>query len=151
MLKLKIKKLSDSAVIPSYSKPGDAAMDLTATSKEFDNLGHVIYGTSLAFEIPDGHVGLIFPRSSIYKQPISLSNSVGVIDSSYRGEVKFIFNVKDIPSTIFYNEYMSKIGYEVGDRIGQIMIVPYPQISIEEVTELSTSIRGEGGFGHSGR
>ncbi len=142
MLKLKIKKLSDSAVIPSYAKPCDAAMDLTATSKEYNSFTkQVIYGTSLAFEIPENHVGLIFPRSSICKQPLSLSNSVGVIDSSYRGEVKFIFNEINTRPGDFY---------KVGDRIGQLMIIPYPTVEIEEVTELSETVRGIGGWGSSG-
>ena len=80
-MKVKIKKLNENAVIPSYSKQGDAGMDLVATSKIFDKYGNVEYGTGLAMEIPEGYVGLIFPRSSICKQDLSLSNAVGVIDS----------------------------------------------------------------------
>ena len=80
-MEVKIKKLCDSAVIPSYAKPGDAGMDLVATSRVFDKYGNVEYGTGLAMEIPEGYVGLIFARSSIFKQDLSLSNAVGVIDS----------------------------------------------------------------------
>ena len=80
-MKVKIKKLCESAVIPTYAKPGDAGMDLGATSRIFDKYGNVEYGTGLAMEIPEGYVGLIFARSSIFKQDLSLSNAVGVIDS----------------------------------------------------------------------
>ena len=80
-MKVKIKNLNENAVIPSYSKQGDAGMDLVATSKIFDKYGNVEYGTGLAMEIPEGHVGLIFPRSSISKKDLALTNAVGVIDS----------------------------------------------------------------------
>lgn len=80
-MKVKIKKLNDAAIIPSYAKHGDAGMDLTATSKIYDEYGNVAYGTGLAFEIPDGYVGLLFPRSSVSKKQQFLTNSVGVIDS----------------------------------------------------------------------
>lgn len=80
-MEIKIKKLCDSAVIPSYAKSGDAGMDLVAISKIFDKYGNVEYGTGLAMEIPKGYVGLLFPRSSIFKQDLSLANAVGVIDS----------------------------------------------------------------------
>lgn len=80
-MKVKIKKLNENAVIPQYAKPGDAGMDLTATSKYFDEYGNICYGTGLAFEIPQGYVGLVFPRSSCSKQQLVLANAVGVIDS----------------------------------------------------------------------
>lgn len=80
-LKVKIKKLNENAVIPAYSQYGDAGMDLTATSKSHDDNGNTCYGTGLSFEIPDGYVGLLFPRSSNAKKDLLLSNSVGVIDS----------------------------------------------------------------------
>ena len=140
-MKVKIKKLHPDAVIPSYAKPGDAGLDLTATSKVWDDKKEkVVFGTGLAVEIPEGYVGLIFPRSSICKTLMSLANSVGVIDSGYRGEIKFFFK----PG------YRPKRNYEVGDRIGQLIIMPYPQIELEEVAELSETERGEGGFGSSG-
>lgn len=140
-MKLKVKKLSPGAVIPSYAKPGDAAVDLTCLYADHKGHNQVVYGTGLAFEIPDGHVGLIFPRSSICKVGQSLSNSVAVIDSQYRGEVKFVFNKHNngLPT------------YEMGDRIGQLMVIPYPKMEFEEVTELSETERGTGGFGSSGR
>ena len=148
-MKVKIKKLSDKAIIPSYSKPGDAGLDLTATSALVCN-DYIEYGTNLAIEIPEGYVGLIFPRSSIYKTSTTLSNSVGVIDSGYRGEIKFKFYAQ---TTRDYNGNLYSIDdcYEVGDRIGQLIIIPYPQIEFEEVEELSETVRGEGGFGSSGK
>ena len=141
-MKVKFKKLHEKAVIPSYAKPGDAGLDLTATSQIEDNTYQVSYGTGLAVEIPEGHVGLIYPRSSIRNKEITLSNSVGVIDSGYRGEIQFTFNKRNG----FYS-----LKYDVGDRIGQLMIVPYPTIIPVESEELSNTERGEGGFGSSGK
>ena len=144
MLQVNIKKLSDNAVIPTYAKDGDAGMDLTATSKSYDDHGNVCYGTSLAFEIPKGFVGLLFPRSSNTKKDLILGNSVGVLDSGYRGEVVFKFR-ELLPS-----ERDIEFGareYEVGDRIGQIIIMPHPQIMFNVVDELSNSDRGVGSFG----
>ena len=141
-MQLKVKKLHSNAVLPSYARPGDAGLDLTATSKEYDNEKDcIVFGTGLAVEIPEGHVGLIFPRSSICKVPLMLSNHVGVIDSSFRGEIKFYFRPIGRPIK----------NYEIGDRIGQMIVMPYPQVEIKEVTELSGSERGTGGFGSSGK
>ena len=141
-LKVKIKKLNENAVIPTYSKDGDAGMDLVSTSKSFDEDSNVVYGTGLAFEIPKGFVGLLFPRSSNAKKDLLLSNSVGVLDSGYRGEVMFKFK--------FSNCDYSENTYEIGERIGQIIILPYPQIEFEEAEELSETERGNGGYGSTG-
>lgn len=169
-MQINIKKLHQNAVIPTYAKPGDAGMDLTATSKSYDEHGNVVYGTGLAFEIPEGYVGLLFPRSSNTKKDLLLGNSVGVLDSGYRGEVVFKFK----PSVV-YADYTTKgeelysltsdlidiptldggdiphEQYEVGDRIGQIIVMPYPQVNFIEVDTLQESERGEGGFGSSGQ
>lgn len=139
-MKVRIKKLTKSAVTPSYAKKGDAGLDLTATRVwvEGDN---ICYGTGLAFEIPDGYVGLLFPRSSNAKKDLLLSNSVGVLDSGYRGEVTFKFRqIKDNAES-----------YSVGERIGQIIIIPYPMIEFEESEELTQTERGDGGYGSSGK
>ena len=156
-MKVKIKKLNDNAVIPSYSKIGDAGLDMTATSKTVDEYGNFTYGTGLAIEIPEGYVGLLFPRSSICKKHQYLTNSVGVLDSNYRGEVKFKFKFgigleydQDSPNKE-YRPTMDWNLYEVGDRIGQLIIMPYPNIEFEEVDELSSTNRGEGGFGSTGK
>ena len=117
-------------------------MDLVATSKFYDDFDNVCYGTGLAIEIPEGHVGLLFPRSSISKTDLTLRNSVGIIDSGYRGEITFKFN----------NILMSSCEpYNVKERIGQLIIMPYPIIEFEEVEELSTTERGEGGYGSTGK
>lgn len=157
-MKVKIKKLHKDAVIPAYATEGDAGMDLTAVSIKIDEFGNIVYGTGLAFEIPEGYVGLVFPRSSNHKKGISLTNCVGVIDSGYRGEVTFKFRpFRDRAST--YNDdgtfdfafHGLNTTYKVGDRIGQIIIMPYPHIEFEEVEELSETERGTKGYGSTGR
>lgn len=142
-MKLKIKKLSPEAIIPSRAYENDAGLDLTALTKEYCE-GHISYGTGLAIEIPTGFVGLIFPRSSIYNKDQVLANSVGVIDSSYRGELTFKF--KDSDPTL--NKVMVR-EYEVGDRIGQLVVLQLPSIELVEVDELSSSSRGSNGYGSS--
>ena len=158
MLEVKIKKLSKDAVTPTYAKHGDAGMDLTATSKSYDEYGNACYGTSLAFEIPHGYVGLLFPRSSNSKKELTLSNSVGVIDSGYRGEVllKFKGAVSIYETDLNHAGHFPCVGesadaYEIGDRIGQIIIMPIPHIEFNEVDTLEDSERGQGGFGSSGQ
>ena len=139
-MKVKIKKLHPDAVIPKYAKLGDAGMDLVAVSETWNDTNTMVtYDTGLSIEIPEGYVGLLFPRSSIVKTELELANSVGVIDSGYRGPIMFKFR---------YNT--EGMVYDVGDRVGQIIIMPYPQVEFEEVEELSTSERGEGGFGSTG-
>ena len=143
-MKVNVKKLDSNAVVPTYAKHGDAGMDLTAISKEYDEHGNVCYGTGLAFEIPNGFAGFLFPRSSNTKKDLILGNSVGLIDSGYRGEVVLKFR-ELLPS-----ERDIEFGareYEIGDRIGQIVIMPVPQIEFNVVDELSTTDRGVGGFG----
>ena len=141
MLQVAIKKLHPSAMIPSYAKPGDAGLDLTAVRILSNDSYQVTYGTGLALEIPVDYVGLIFPRSSIRKYELSLTNSVGVIDSGYRGEIQFTFHK---------NSHSNSIMYEIGDRIGQLVILPYPQVKLVEESNLSETERGEEGFGSSG-
>jgi dUTP pyrophosphatase len=142
-MKLKIKKLDPSATIPSYAKGGDACFDLTATSINLTDK-YIEYGTGLSMEIPEGYVGLIFPRSSVTNKDLMLKNSVGVIDSGYRGEIKFRFNNVSAAETLAYI-------YTVGERIGQMMILPYPTVEFEEVDELTETNRGEGGYGSTGK
>ena len=150
MLEVKVKKLVSEAVIPQYAKDGDAGLDLTAVSVDLDSNGNAVYGTGLAFEIPEGHVGLLFPRSSISKKDFSLANAVGVVDSGYRGEVILKFK----PTPYFESNREQLEGgfrmYEKGDKVGQIIIIPYPKVQLVEAEELSSTERGEGGFGHTG-
>jgi dUTP pyrophosphatase len=140
-MKIKIKKLNENAVIPKYAKNGDAGLDLVAVSQSSNEL-YIEYGTGLALEIPEGYVGLIFPRSSISKYHLSMANSVGVVDSGYRGEVTVRFKRP--------NEGWWAKHYEVGDKIAQLVIMPYPQVELVEVTDLSETERGAGGYGSSG-
>lgn len=141
-MQVKIRKLNDKAVIPSYAKQGDAGMDLTCTEIVEVNekgYGYVEYKTGLAFEIPEGHVAILLPRSSVSKTGLIQATS-GVIDSGYRGEVTFRF--KQVPGTIRHN---------VGDRVCQMIIIPIPTIEFVESDELSTTARGEGGHGSTGK
>ena len=148
-MKVRIKKLNEGAIVPSYSKQGDAGMDLTAISISKDNVGNITYHTGLAVEIPQGYVGLLFPRSSISKKQQFLTNCVGVIDSGYRGEIMAKFKpVMGTYDTIL--DLFESNEYQVGDKIVQLIILPYPKIEFEEVEELSSSERGHGGFGSTG-
>ena len=140
-LTVKFRKLVPEAVTPRYAQNGDAGMDLTSTSFRRTET-FMEYGTGIAVEIPHGHVGLLFPRSSITKAPkgVSLKNSVGVIDSNYRGEILVRF---EFP----YSNYHRAQIPDIGDKIAQLIIIPYPKVHLEEVQELSDSNRGQGGFG----
>ena len=144
-MEVKFKKLSDKAVTPTYAHDGDAGLDLTATGihSEINECGQfvIVYHTGLAFEIPKGYVGLIFPRSSIAKKSLTLTNCVGVIDSNYRGEVlaKFKNTTGDSVPAV----------YPIGAKFAQLIIMPYPIVSLIESDELSSTERGEGGFGSS--
>jgi dUTP pyrophosphatase len=154
-MKVRIKRLNENAVIPSYAKDGDAGMDVIATSIISDTPTQITYGLGIALEIPNGFVGLVFPRSSIRKTGLQLSNSVGVIDSGYRGELQATFN-KVFGGEGMYDEMKVKEMqpneyYKVGDRVAQIMIIPHPPIEFEEAAELSDTERGEGGFGSTGK
>ena len=137
-MKVKVQKLDPKAVIPTYAKAGDAGMDLVITRIINENKLDITYGFGISLEIPEGFLGLIFPRSSIRKYDLILTNSVGVIDSGYRGELQATLK-KTGPHS-----------YEVGDRAAQIIILPYPQIEFEEAQQLSNTERGKGGFGSTG-
>ena len=137
-MKVKIKKLHEEAVIPKYAKDGDAGMDLTAIDVAADE-GTITYKTGLAIEIPRWHVGLLFPRSSVYKTGQSLTNCVGVIDSGYRGEIMLKFTL---------SPYQRE--YQIGDRVGQLIIITYPNIEFEVVEKLGLTERGDGGYGSTG-
>jgi dUTP pyrophosphatase len=141
-MKVKMKKLHPNAVKPKYAKESDAGMDLVATSIIENTTFQVTYGLGIAMEIPDGMVGLVFPRSSIRNTELMLSNSVGVIDAGYRGELQATFNKLN---------GLDSVAYNVGDRVAQIVIVPHPIVQFVEVDELSESKRGEGGFGSTGK
>jgi len=139
-MKIKFKKLNQRASIPSYANEGDAGMDLVATT--ITRLSTFFeYGTDLSMEIPKGYVGLLFPRSSISNTDHYLRNSVGVIDSGYRGEIKIRMSIPEL----------NKKEYNIGDKIAQLVIIKLPWVDIEEVQELGNADRGERGFGSSGK
>ena len=138
-MKIKIKKLNKDAVIPSYAKDGDAGMDLTAVNVTSDEYGYLTYHTGLAIEIPRWHVGFLFPRSSVYKTGQRLTNCVGVIDSGYRGEIMMKYSVGDPMND-----------YQIGDRVGQLIVMPYPRVDFTEVDELTPTERGTGSYGSTG-
>lgn len=143
-MQVKVKKLLPNAVLPQRMTDGAAGFDLTAASEKFraEKTGPVFeYDTGLSFEIPPGYVGLLFPRSSITtKTNFMLGNCVGVLDSDYRGPVKFQFR----------NVTPAGKKYDIGDRIGQIIVLPVPEVEFLE-GELSDSVRGEGGYGSTGK
>ena len=143
-MELKIKRLSDEAIMPIRAHEGDAGIDLTATriTQEINECGQLIlvYHSDIAVEIPEGHVGLLFPRSSIAKKSLTFCNCVGVIDSGYRGEVTVkMRSTTDVVPAI----------YKPGERFAQLVIMPIPSYTISEATELSETKRGEGGYGSS--
>ena len=144
-LTIRIKKLSEDAVVPSYAKLDDAGLDLTAVSMEYNaENDQYIYGTGLAVEIPKGYVGLVYPRSSNRKTDAYMTNHVGVIDSGYRGETMATFKQRDDSRNAIQPPYVT------GDRIAQLIVMPYPQVEFVEVEELSETERGEDGHGSTG-
>ena len=153
-MKVRMKKLYNDSILPTKAHDTDAGYDLYAHSMNYDNDGNIVYGCGIAFEIPEGYVGLVFPRSSNAQKDLLLSNSVGVVDSGFRGEISFKFKpcakfdeyhltwLKDAKESTLYKE---------GDRIGQIIIMPYPEIEFVESDSLSDSDRGLDSYGSSGK
>lgn len=150
-MQIKFKKLHPNAVTPSYAKFGDAGLDLTAVSVN-ETKNYIEYCTGIAIEIPYGYVGLQVPRSSVTNTGLILKNSIGIIDSGYRGELKVRFT-RSLRAAIDeeLEETQKKLVYDVGDRIAQLIIVPIPYITLIESEELSETERGYGGYGHSGQ
>ena len=142
-MQVQVKRLDTNAVIPLKAHADDAGLDLTATSVKATDK-YIEYGTGLAVSIPRGHVGLLFPRSSISNSDLSLANSVGVVDAGYFGEIKLRFKKIGLS-----DPYFSAL-YNVGDRIGQLIIMPIPAVTFDEVSDLGNSERAIGGFGSSG-
>lgn len=142
---VKVKRLSEKARLPERSTAGSAGADLRALLDEPLTIGPgqtAMLPTGLAFEIPEGYVGLVFARSSLgTKRGLAPANKVGVIDSDYRGEVRVVLhNHSAQPQTV-----------EPDERVAQLAIVPFLAAEYEEAQELSDTQRGEGGFGSTGR
>lgn len=137
---INFKKIDLKAKIPYKKYNQDACFDLYALNNGIEKENYIQYYTGIAIDIPKGYVGLVYPRSSITKMDLMLKNSVGVIDSGYQDEIIFRFQ-----------KFGNNI-YQKGDRIGQIMIVPIPQIELNEVNEFENkSERGKGKFGSTGK
>lgn len=157
MISVEFFKFGDKAVIPTKAHPSDAGFDMVATSKNITD-DYIEYGTDIAIKLPEGHCALLFPRSSNSNKDLLLSNAVGVVDSHYIGELKWRF--KRVPKTPkfsyktlfgFVREVFTKPNtykeYKVGDKIGQIVVIPLPEVQFVEVDHLDETDRGNGGFG----
>lgn len=143
-MELNFKRLDDKAIMPIRAHESDAGLDLTAVdiTLEPNDCGQtvVVYHSGLAVEIPEGYVGLLFPRSSIAKKSIFMTNGVGVIDSGYRGEIMAKMHVTTDAAPAVY---------KIGEKFAQLIIMPLQNIIVNEVANLSDSDRGEGGYGSS--
>ena len=148
MINLKVKRLTDTAKLPTYAHDGDACFDIYSDGIEEHTLRSdeyfEVHSTGLSFDFSKDYVMLVFGRSGMaFKQNARLANCVAVIDSNFRGELKI---------KVTFDSYRNSWeGFKKGDRIAQAMLIPVPVVTFEEVTELSDSERGEGGFGSSGR
>lgn len=148
MIELRYKRLVPEAKTPYKKFEPDAGFDLYAT-EIIEDEKYTTYKTGIAVEIPDGYVGLLFPRSSVTNYDLMLKNSVGVIDATYRGELIGRFK-KHHRNGVFGEPIDCEI-YNVGDRVLQLVIIEIPKIKLIEVDELSDTDRGSRGFGHSGK
>lgn len=142
------KKLNDKATAPTRGSDRAAGLDLYAVVDNGARAKRVTpgatekFGTGIAVEIPDGYFGAVFARSGLAtKQGVRPANCVGVIDSDYRGEV----------IVALYNDSVNDVTIRNGDRVAQLIIIPYPEVELSEVQELSATDRGAGGFGSTGR
>lgn len=159
-MEIKFKKLVPKAKAPFKAIDIDAGFDLFAMSVD-ETPAFIEYGTGIAVEIPEGYAGLVFPRSSVTKYDLILKNCVGVIDASYRGEIRCRFYDTEKNKDYFtmptcsvvnkiYNPRNNKKIYEIGDRVAQIVFIELPKVTLVEAGELSDTQRGSGGFGHTG-
>lgn len=143
-MKLEFKRLSDQAQTPAQAHAGDAGWDLYAAEEASIAPGErLAVGTGIAIAVPEGHAGLVLPRSGLAaKHGITLVNAPGLIDSGYRGEVRVLLLNTD-PEASFE--------VAIGDRIAQLLLVRFERVEAAEVEDLDATERGQGGFGSSGR
>ena len=141
---LPVRRLSDAATLPTRAKPGDAGLDLYAAEAAVLAPGErASLGTGIAVEIPEGHAGLVLPRSGIAdRNGIALVNAPGLIDAGYRGEVRVL---------LLNTDREEAFEVQPGDRIAQLLITPFALLEPVEAIELAASERGDGGFGSTGR
>ena len=145
MLEIPLKRLVDHAILPAYAKPGDAGLDLVACEglTLAAGGGRGLVPTGVAVAIPDGYAGFVQPRSGLaLRHGVTCLNTPGLIDSGYRGELKVLL-VNTDPTEPF--EIVR------GERIAQLVIQRVEHVALIEVSELEDSVRGDGGFGHTGR
>lgn len=142
-IEIKAKSANGSTLnLHTYENGANVGIDLIATSKVENEL-YIEYGTNLCIELPEGYCGLLFPRSSVSNYHLSLANSIGLIDQNYQGEIKARF--KKTLDKAWAKEY------NVGDRVAQLVVMPYPKVKLVEVKEFETTTdRGDRGFGSSG-
>ena len=143
-MKIKLKKLNENATVPTYGTEYSAGADLYNLDTPVSIAPHatVLIHTGIAVEIPEGYCGLIFARSGLAtKRGLAPANKVGVIDADYRGEIMVaLHNHSEIEATV-----------DAGERVAQLAIVPFLKVEFDECDELSDTVRGEGGFGSTGR
>jgi len=141
---LRVARVSDEARLPSRAHSGDAGLDLyAAESARLEPGERASVGTGIAVEIPDGHAGLVLPRSGLAaRHGIALVNAPGLIDSGYRGELRVL---------LLNTDGDEAFEIEPGDRIAQLVVSAVADAEPVEVEELTESDRGGGGFGSSGR
>lgn len=145
-MQLKVKKLSENAVLPQKAYKSDAGLDLVVSriTTELNEVGEliIVYHTDLCVEIPEGYFGAVFSRSSVSRKPLSQTNAVGVIDAGYRGEIvaKFRSTVPAVVPSV----------YKEGERFAQLVILPIPEVEVIEAETLGDSDRGESGLGSTG-
>jgi dUTP pyrophosphatase len=144
VIEIQITRLREDAVLPGRAYAGDAGLDLTACERHELGPGErALVGTGLAVAIPEGHAGLVTPRSGLaVEHGITIVNTPGVVDSGYRGELRVILHNTDGRATFVV---------EPGMRIAQLLVVAVPGTNLREVDTLPGSERGQGGFGSSGR
>ena len=140
---VRVKKLRENAVLPSYGSDYAAGADLYACNAVTVEPGATEFvQTGLALEVPAGYAGLVYARSGLAcKKGLAPANKVGVIDADYRGEIM----------VALYNHSSQAVEIEPGERVAQLVITPYLTAVFEETEELSDTVRGEGGFGSTGR
>jgi dUTP pyrophosphatase len=143
MVKFKVRKIKENAIIPRYEHEGDAGMDLFSTEKYMLKPGErALVSTGIQVEFPKGYELQVRPRSGLaLKKGISIVNAPGTVDSGYRGEL----------GVILINHGQDDFNIEAGDKIAQAILNKIETAEIEEAEELGTSARGQGGFGSSGR
>ena len=143
MTTLPVRRLDPGLPLPAYQHAGDAGLDLSASQDVTIAPGErTVVGTGIAVAIPDGFVGLVVPRSGLaVRAGLSMVNTPGIVDSGYRGEIKI---------ALINHDLREPIALARGERIAQLVITPVAMVTVEEVDELSTTSRGEGGFGSTG-